>query len=78
MGLFYTLAQRVGVPRAKRMITLAEVVQSTEAERIGIVDRLGWAGACGGDGDREAIRRCRATADGAHQGSLRQGLHDTG
>ncbi|MBV8746797.1 MAG: enoyl-CoA hydratase/isomerase family protein [Xanthobacteraceae bacterium] len=44
MGLFYTLAQRVGVPRAKRMITLAEVVETPEAERIGIVDRLAPAG----------------------------------
>lgn len=44
MGLFYTLAQRSGIPRAKRMITLAEVVQSPEAERIGIVDRLVPAG----------------------------------
>lgn len=44
MGLFYTLAQRVGVPRAKRMITLAEIVESAEAERIGIVDRLVPAG----------------------------------
>ena len=44
MGLFYTLVQRVGVPRAKRMITLAEVIESPEAERIGIVDRLVPAG----------------------------------
>ena len=44
MGLFYTLAQRVGVPRAKRMIMLAEVVESTHAEHIGIVDRIVPAG----------------------------------
>lgn len=44
MGLFYTLAQRVGVPRAKRMITLAEVVESSAAERIGIVDKVVPAG----------------------------------
>jgi enoyl-CoA hydratase/carnithine racemase len=44
IGLFHTLAQRVGVPRAKRMIMLAEVVEAPEAERIGIVDHLVPAG----------------------------------
>jgi len=44
MGLFYTLAQRVGVPRAKRMIMLAEVVEAREAERLGMVDRVLPAG----------------------------------
>ena len=44
MGLFFTLAQRVGVPMAKRMIMLAEVVDSTRAEHIGIADRIVPAG----------------------------------
>ncbi|UPK29942.1 enoyl-CoA hydratase/isomerase family protein [Bradyrhizobium sp. 195] len=44
IGLFYTLTQRIGAPRAKRMIMLAEVVEGAQAEKIGIVDRVVPAG----------------------------------
>jgi 2-(1,2-epoxy-1,2-dihydrophenyl)acetyl-CoA isomerase len=44
MGLFYTLAERVGISRAKRMIMLAEVIEAPRAEQLGIVDHLVPAG----------------------------------
>jgi 2-(1,2-epoxy-1,2-dihydrophenyl)acetyl-CoA isomerase len=45
MGLYYSLAQRVGVPVAKRMAVLAEVVEGAEAVAIGLADRVVPAGA---------------------------------
>ena len=40
MGLFFTLAQRVGAPQAKRLIMLAEVVEARRAQELGIVDAI--------------------------------------
>jgi 2-(1,2-epoxy-1,2-dihydrophenyl)acetyl-CoA isomerase len=45
LGLHQTLAQRVGVARARRMLLRAETVEAQEALSIGLLDELVGAGA---------------------------------
>ncbi|MDR5777176.1 MULTISPECIES: enoyl-CoA hydratase/isomerase family protein [unclassified Caballeronia] len=40
LGLFFTLPQRVGAARAKRLILSADEVDAAEAEKVGLVDRV--------------------------------------
>ena len=44
LGLHFTLGQRVGIARARRMLLLAETLDGREAERVGLVDQLAPAG----------------------------------
>lgn len=55
LGLLYTLPHRVGVARAKQIIALAETIDATRAERLGLVDEVTASGA--------ALERARTIAE---------------
>jgi 2-(1,2-epoxy-1,2-dihydrophenyl)acetyl-CoA isomerase len=44
LGLHYTLGQRIGPARARRIMLLAQNLDAAEAERIGLVDELAPTG----------------------------------
>ncbi|WP_210317374.1 enoyl-CoA hydratase/isomerase family protein [Oryzicola mucosus] len=55
LGLYWTLPQRVGLGRAKRLIMLAPTLQAAEAETIGLVDEVA--------ADGEALARALVVAE---------------
>lgn len=61
MGMLWSLPQRVGVGRARRIMMLAEVIEAEEGARIGLVDALAEPG---GALDA-ALERARAFAAAA-------------
>jgi 2-(1,2-epoxy-1,2-dihydrophenyl)acetyl-CoA isomerase len=63
-GMLWTLPQRVGAHRARQLIALSTEVDASEAEKLGIVDRLVEPGAAL-DAALEVARRYRDVAPGA-------------
>ena len=61
MGLLWTLPQRVGIGRARRLMMLSEPVGAEEAHALGIVGTLAEPGAV----QEAAMKKARAFADAA-------------
>ncbi|ACG78958.1 enoyl-CoA hydratase/isomerase family protein [Phenylobacterium zucineum HLK1] len=73
LGLHYTLGQRIGPARARRIMLLAQTLDGPDAERLGLVDELATAGQV----QERALELAQQLAAGppAAMASLRRGFY---